>query len=205
MDSDPWVPATPSGEDYRVRRSQTIPPPRSLPTILVVGVAGMLVFAAVLFESPKSSPPPTCGLECGFLFSWGTPVNDSGSSSSGCGGTVARYCYSIEIAGAGGSLRIYNMNLSLQLLSGAALPWPSPPHSDIVWLLSPRNGSPVAAFNTTSFGWIVVGNYTGIVAAGYSIVIITGGVGSPYGLRGDDLVFHGINGVTATVPSNAFP
>lgn len=172
--------------------------------ILAAGVAGMLVFVAVLFESPRAAPAPSCGLDCGFGFSWGTPINESGRSVSGCGGTVTRYCYSIEIAGTS-SLSTSNVNLSLQSSVGTGIPWPPLPRPDTVLLISPENDLPEATFNTTTFTWMLYGNFTGLVSGGDSVEIITGGIGVDYGLRGDQLVLHGVNGISWTVPSNAFP
>ena len=143
------------------------------------------------------------------LFAWGTPLNDTGATPPiGCPSVITgHYCYSIEIARSGGSLRTSQMNLSLRSSVGAGLPWPKGSSPDVIWLVSPLDGYPVVAtFDTTTFSWTLLGNFTGVVGAGYTVVVITGGTGASYGLLGDQLEAHiqGVNG-SATIPSNSFP
>ena len=173
-------------------------------------VVAMLVSVAVLVEWPASTPPPPqCGLDCGLGFSWGTPFNDTGQPPPlSCPSVVAgNYCYSIEIAGSGGTLTTSEMNFSLRAPAGAFVPWPSGPNPDVIWLVSPFDGYPVVAqFDTSTYLWSLYGNFTGAVWAGYTVVVFTGGAGSYYGLQGDQLeaLIAGVNG-NATIPSASFP
>ena len=183
--------------------------PRWIPGVFVCFVVGMLAFVVVLVELPATPPPPPCGLDCGMMFAWGSPMNDTGATPPiGCPSEITgRYCYSIEIAGSGGSLQTSEMNFSLRSSVGAAVPWPTGANPDVIWLVSPSNGYPVVAtFDTTTFSWTLLGNFTGALGGGYTVVVITGGTGASYGLLGDELEAHiqGVNG-SATIPSNSFP
>lgn len=182
---------------------------RWIPAIFVCFVVAMLAFVVVLVELPPTPPPPPCGLDCGLGFAWGTPLNDTGATTPiGCQSVmIGHYCYSIEIAGSGGSLRTSEMNFSLRSSVGSVVPWPTGSNPDVVWLVSPVGGYPVVAtFDTTTFSWTLLGNFTGAVWAGYTVVVITGGTGASYGLLGDELEAHiqGVSG-SATIPSNSFP
>ena len=176
---------------------------RGFRAIVVASLVAMLLFALALFELPTSTPLPACGgFDCSSMFSWGTPMNQTGSAPPGCPLVSGHYCYTIEIVGA--NLNVRNMNLSLATVNGT-IPWPSIPASDTVSLLSPEYGAPVAYFDTATFSWTTDGNFTGVVGGGFTIVVFTGGTGATFGLRGDTLVLHGANGATLTVPSNTFP
>jgi len=182
--------------------------PRWIPAIMVGSVVVMLLFVAALVESPTSPPPPPCGLDCGILFSWGTPFNDTGPPPPvGCPSAITgHYCYSIEIAGDGGALPTSAMNFWLRSSVGVRIPWPAGSNPDVIWLVAPYDGYPVVAqFDTITSSWTLYGNFTGTVSGGFTIVVFTGGTGSVYGLQGDQLVFEGTDGYSATVPSNSFP
>jgi len=179
---------------------------RALFTIVAVAVA--VAFAAIALAASPGPAPSNPGTPTGpFGFAWGQPLNESGTSAPGCPATVGHYCYSVEIVmiGAGAPTTVLQMQLSLRSAGGAAIPWPETPASDLVSLISPVSGAAVSVYDTATSSWTLVGNFTGAFGAGYTVAVFTGGSGAAYGLLGDELVYTGVNGVTGTVPSAAFP
>jgi hypothetical protein len=170
--------------------SYTIAPAGSFTATRSVGtvvVAGADVNVSVSFSSPQP---------LGTDFSWGSPLNESGATPTGCA-SAALYCYVIEIAGAGGGVGTSNIQLSLRDAAGAAVPWTT----DTISLTSPTVVSPVATYNTTTASWTLVAPFTGALSGGFTIAIQPSATTHAAGLLGDQLVAIGVNGFAGTVPS----
>ena len=200
-----------SERSWRKARKRAVSP--IIATILLVAIT--VVLAAVLYvlisgltHGPSSAP-------LGTNFSWGSPVNASGTSPTGCGATTAgNFCYSIEIAGS--SVSMSNFVLGLRNTAGATIAMPvstsagvSAPTANQIALISPTSTTPVAWYSTSTSGWTPLGTplFSGSISGGFTIVIfIVHGapVGQTNGLLGDELVAVGTNGYSGTVPSNAF-
>jgi hypothetical protein len=154
----------------------------------------------------ESSPSSQCGTEStpplGTNFSWGIPVNATGTIiENACTMTTGHYCYSIEIAGAGGGITTSNIALSLRSATGATIAWPA---GVSVYLLTPTTATYQSSYSTTSSSWTPVTGFSGTLASGDNIVIYTASTGASQGLLGDSLVAIGVNGYSGTVSSNAF-
>jgi len=137
----------------------------------------------------------------GTNFAWGAPVNASGTTPGGCPSAVGHYCYTIEIAGAGGGVGTSNVLLSLRSALGATVPWPS---GVAISLFSPTNATAVATYATTTNLWTLVAPFAGALESGMTIVIYTASTGAANGLVGDSIVASGANGFSGTVPSALF-
>jgi len=154
----------------------------------------------------------TSGQPLGEWFAWGTPVNATGTTPTGCGvaGAPHAYCYTVETIGA---INVSNFFVELRNPVGANVPWPvsvaggylsTPSNSQIV-LVSPTKAAPVSGYNTTSRSWSNAPGYSGLVSPGFSIVIyLVGTTSVDTGLLGLELLAVGEGGYTGTVPSNSF-
>jgi hypothetical protein len=158
-----------------------------------ITVQGKSQGANVVFESSVSTP-------LGSVFSWGIPVNATGTTAEGCPASSGHYCYSLEIAGAGSGVNISNIALSLRNSAGASVPWPAV----TVSLFSPTSSDSVATYSTSTGTWSLVSPYTGALTGGDTITIYTSSTGAGEGLLGDELVATGQNGFSGTVSSSAF-
>jgi hypothetical protein len=136
----------------------------------------------------------------GSAFSWGIPVNASGTQTIGCGSPTTTYCYAIEIAGAGNGVSTSNVLLTLRNDAGATVPWST---QDTVSLISPTNASVVASYDPASQSWTLTPPFTGQFSSGDTILISTPATESA-GLLGLQLVAVGTNGFSGTVPSVSF-
>lgn len=176
------------------------PPPVLAWTIIAVAVLGALVVGLII---SVPSPPATtgCGLECGLLFSWGTPVNDTGSTGIGCPSVPGHYCYTIEVAGS--AIQLTNLTFSLRGENGSRAPWPYPV-LDSVSLVDPR-GAIVSVYDTADSAWAGPVNSTS-VAGGDTLVIYTPHAGAQYGLFGVSIVavIRSSSGTPASIPSEGF-
>jgi hypothetical protein len=155
---------------------------------------------------PGSATTGTCGssstLPLGTNFAWGTPVNATGTTiENACTMSSGHYCYSIEIAGAGGGITTSNLALSLRNSAGATIAWPT---GVSIYLLTPTTAVYQSSYSTTSESWTSVPGFSGALASGDNIVIYTAATGASQGLLGDSLVAIGVNGYSGTVSSNAF-
>jgi len=157
-----------------------------------VTVSGAPQSISVTFTSPNSKP-------LGASFAWGSPINDSGTTISGCPSSTDHYCYSIEIAGA--AVSTSNVQLELRSDIGNVAPWPA---GVTVSLFSPTNVSAVATYATSTNLWNLVGPYAGQLAGGFTLVIYTAGTGSAQGLLGVEIVALGTAGYSGSVPSSFF-
>jgi len=168
-------------------------------TILLVAIT--VVLAAVLYVLISGLTHGTGSAPLGTNFSWGTPYNTTGVASTGCGGATTYYCYSIEIAGAGGGVSTSNFQLALRNSVGATVAWPTVTSID---LISPSVVAPVATYSTATNAWTLVAPFTGGIGGGFTIVVQTTTVGSGHGIFGEQMVAIGINGYSGTVPSGSF-
>jgi hypothetical protein len=153
-----------------------------------------------------SSASSQCGAKVtpplGTNFSWGIPVNATGETvENACTMTTGHYCYSIDIAGAGGGITTSNIGLSLRNSVGATIAWPT---GVSIYLLTPTTSVYQSSYSTTNESWTSVPGFSGALASGDNIVIYTAATGASQGLLGDSLVAIGVNGYSGTVPSNAF-
>jgi hypothetical protein len=135
----------------------------------------------------------------GTAFSWGSPINDTGVTISGCPSSSGHYCYSIVIAGASGGVGTSNIALELTNIAGATVTWPT---GITISLFSPTNASAQATYDTTNSSWALVPPYDGALSAGFTLVFYTADTSS--GLLGLRLAAIGLNGFSGTVASLAF-
>jgi flagellin-like protein len=186
---------------WRKARKRGVSP--IIATILLVAIT--VVLAAVLYVLISGLTHGTGSAPLGTNFSWGQPVNATGTIVEDACPAVAspatHYCYSIEIAGAGGGVTTSNFQLALRNSAGATIAWPAVTN---VYLLSPTVATHVASYSTSGAAWTNVGTFTGTISGGFSIAIYTTGVGAGAGLLSDQLVAIGTNGYSGTVPAGAF-
>jgi flagellin-like protein len=201
-----------NARSWRKARKRGVSP--IIATILLVAIT--VVLAAVLYVLISGLTHGTGSAPLGTNFSWGTPVNVTGITTTGCGvvGTAPAngYCYSIEIAGA--SVTTSNVVLALRNVAGATIAWPvaatgvstaSPTPASQISLISPTSAAPVAFYNTGTSGWTLSTGFTGAISGGFSIVIfLVGSSGHSGGLLGDEIVAIGASGYSGSVPSNSF-
>lgn len=162
-----------------------IPDPRTAEAL----VNGSNVSIRILFN----------GVPLGTVFSWGTPVNASGTTSPGCGPPTTQYCYSIEIAGAN-RISTSNVLLSLQSDFGATVGW-SP--EDVVSLFTPTNASAVATYDPSLGMWSLFSPFSGQLSGGDTLWISTPATESA-GLLGVEIVAVGESGYSGSVASTPF-
>jgi len=184
-----------SERSWRKARKRAVSP--IIATILLVAIT--VVLAAVLYVLISGLTHGTGSAPLGTNFSWGQPFNASGTTPTGCA-SAALYCYSIEIAGAGGGVSTSNFQLALRNSFGATVGWTT----DTISLISPSVATAVATYSTATSSWTLVGTFTGTIAGGFSIVIQPSAATHAAGLLGDQLVAIGLNGYSGTVPSAAF-
>ena len=201
-----------NARSWRKARKRGVSP--IIATILLVAIT--VVLAAVLYVLISGLTHGTGSAPLGTNFSWGTPVNVTGITTTGCGGVGTApangYCYSIEIAGA--SVTTSNIVLALRNVAGATVGWPNPtattgmattPSVSQISLISPTSATPVAGYNTGTSGWSLATGFTGAISGGFSIVIyLVGSSGHNCGLLGDEIVAIGASGYSGSVPSNSF-
>ena len=196
---------------WRKARKRGVSP--IIATILLVAIT--VVLAAVLYVLISGLTHGTGSAPLGTNFSWGTPINASSVSTTGCGavGTAHAFCYSIEIAGA--SVTTTNFILELRNSVGATIAWPTAaastatpattPTVSQICLISPTAAGPVATYGTATAGWINAAGFSGSVTGGFTVVIfLVGGAAVNAGLLGYQLVAVGSSGYAGTVPSNSF-
>ena len=188
---------------WRKARKRGVSP--IIATILLVAIT--VVLAAVLYVLISGLTHGTGSAPLGTNFSWGTPVNATGITTLGCA-TTTYYCYTIEIAGAGGGLSVSNFILSLRNTVGSTIAWPASftAAGASIELISPTSVTAIATYAASSSSWTVTAGATGTVGAGYSIVLYGGGhaEGGGYGLLSYELVAVGTSGFSGTVPSSVF-
>jgi flagellin-like protein len=187
---------------WRKARKRGVSP--IIATILLVAIT--VVLAAVLYVLVSGLVHGTGSPLLGSEFTWGTPKNISGASSTGCTGALTTYCLSVEIASAGTSLSTSDFYLGLQAVAGTTLAWPA---MATVSLVSAAPAKVLTTYVLSGTGipqaaWLA----TVPVASGDSVVFqtlhvgATGGVSN--GLSGDQLVAIASNGYSGTVVSNPF-
>jgi len=184
---------------WRKARKRGVSP--IIATILLVAIT--VVLAAVLYVLISGLTHGTGSAPLGTNFSWGSPFNVTSAPPAGASCTA--YCYSIEIAGAGGSIGITNFQLSARNIAGATVPLLA---ADVISLISPSVAAPVATYGVAAAAWSITAagttaGFTGTIAGGFSIVIATAATHAA-GLLGDQLVAIGVNGYSGTVPSGSF-
>ncbi|MGA8303336.1 MAG: archaellin/type IV pilin N-terminal domain-containing protein [Thermoplasmata archaeon] len=164
-------------------------------TILLVAIT--VVLAAVLYvlisgltHGPGSAP-------LGSKLAWGKPKNTSGHSAIGCAAVAGHFCYSIEVASAGGGLSVSSVDLALQNGVGAAVSWPA---GYTVSLVNPSGSTPASTYSITTKAW----SNSAPFASGQTIVLYSASVVGSQGLYGDALVGIGGNGYSGTVSSTVF-
>ncbi|MGB7124802.1 MAG: archaellin/type IV pilin N-terminal domain-containing protein [Thermoplasmata archaeon] len=187
-----------SARSWRKARKRAVSP--IIATILLVAIT--VVLAAVLYvlisgltHGPGSAP-------LGTNFGWGQPDNATGTAIIGCAAATGHYCYSIEIASAGGGITTTSVDLSLRNAAGGTVAWPT--GGVTISLVSPSSTLAIATYSITTNAWAPVGTFSGAFASGQSIVVYTTtGTGSQ-GMFGDALVAIGSNGYSGTVASASF-
>jgi len=179
---------------------------RWVQVVFAIGVVAILSLGLGVVLDPAAPAAPIQSTPTGpFYFAWGQPVNDSGTSQYGCSMSPGIYCYSIEIVSVPGWFNASNLGLSLRNgTHGGPMAWPTSP-PDLVVLFSPATNLSCATYDTATGDWSLSGDFTGTVNGGFTIAIVTGGVGPSYGLAGDQLVYDGVNGASGTAPSAPFP
>jgi len=180
---------------WRAVRKRAVSPMVAM--ILLVAIT--VVLAATLYMLATNLTHGSGAPPLGTAFSWGTPVNASGTKPTGCA-SATLYCYSIEIVGAGGGLRATSFLLYLSNIVGANIGWTT----DTVSLVSPNPNVVVGTYNVTIAAWTFVGSFIGTIGPGYTIVIQPSATTHAAGLLGEELVAVGVNGYSGTVPSSAF-
>lgn len=170
-----------------------------------VTVNGLPVNEQITFVNSSSKTP------LGTDFAWGLPLNATVVSPSPCsagfGFTISvKFCYTIEIAGAGGGVATSNVALSLRYPKGSTAPWPGTGFVQVT-LVSPTVTGDVATYNTSTGTWTDIGTFSGKFTSGITLVIgIAGGqpTGSTGGLLLISLIAIGQNGFAGSVPSSPF-
>lgn len=168
------------------------------------GSLGVVVYLFPYNSSSKSTP-------LGTVFAWGVPINATDASPLPCGVSNGftidvEFCYSIEIAGAGGGVTTSNVVLSLKNSDSATVPWPTL-GSVQVTLLSPMIAGEAATYGPSTGTWTTIGTFNGEITAGMTLLIGIGGgqpAGSTGGFLGVSLVSIGQNGFTGSVSSIPF-
>jgi flagellin-like protein len=194
---------------WRKARKRGVSP--IIATILLVAIT--VVLAAVLYVLISGLTHGTGSAPLGTNFSWGTPVNTTGTAAEGCGTAGAHvFCYSIEIAGS--SVSTSNLNFALRNVAGSTVAWPALTYSTTVGaptttsqisLISPTVSTPVAVYSPTTSGWTLATGFSGAIGGGFSIVVfMVGSTTINGGMLGNELVAIGGSGYSGTVPSNAF-
>ena len=158
-----------------------------------VTVNGGPVSETITFANTSSKPLQT-------VFGWGSPVNATGETMTGCPSAVGRYCYLIVMT-AGLGVSTSNIQLSLRAASGATIAWPA---GVTISLLSPTVRGAVATYSSTTNLWTLNGTFSGALASGMTIVIYTAGTGAANGLFGSGIEATGVNGYTGSVWSSPF-
>ncbi len=128
---------------WRKARKRGVSP--IIATILLVAIT--VVLAAVLYVLISGLTHGTGTAPLGTNFSWGQPVNATGTSPTGCGSASGHYCYTIEIAGAGGGVSTSNFQLALRNSLGSTVAWPT---GVSVYLISPTVATYVASYSTSA-------------------------------------------------------
>lgn len=171
------------------------------------GSGGSLGVVVYLFPYNSSSRSTPLGTD----FSWGLPTNATDASPLPCGVgngfTInVEFCYSIEIAGAGGGVTTSNVVLSLRNSAGDTVPWPAIGSVQVA-LLTPTVVGAVATYSPSTGTWTPIGTFSGEITSGMTLLIGIGGgqpPGSTGGLLGVSLVSVGQNGFTGFVSSSPF-
>jgi len=201
---------------WRKARKRGVSP--IIATILLVAIT--VVLAAVLYvlisgltHGPSSAP-------LGTNFSWGVPVNATGTTTNGCGtsgGATHSFCYSIEIAGS--SVSTSNFVLALRNAAGATVSLPATATVSVDLISPTITASGCVAPGTAAAGcvayagsttgtlgsWTNIASFTGSVTGGFTVVIFTtGGAAVNAGMLGDILVAVGSSGYSGSVISPAF-
>ena len=170
---------------------------------MVLLVASVMVLAAILYVLLTGLTHGPGGVPLGSDFAWGKAHNASGSISTGCpavGAPIAHYCYSIEVAQAGGGITDVAIALALQNPGGTSAGWPV--GGVVISLVSPTNATALATYDVTTNTWTGVAGFGGTLASGQSIVVYT--VTAGVGLFGDSLLAIGSGGFSGTVQSEPF-
>jgi flagellin-like protein len=190
---------------WRKARKRGVSP--IIATILLVAIT--VVLAAVLYVLISGLTHGTGTAPLGTNFSWGSPVNATGTSATGCAATF--YCYTIEIAGAGGGVTTSNFQLALRTSLGSTVAWPASLSGATVangWisLYSPSSANAVATYSVAASAWTNAAGFTGTIGGGFSITLSAQGhaEGNGQGLLSYQLVAIGVNGYSGTVPSSSF-
>ena len=203
---------------WRKTRKRGVSP--IIATILLVAIT--VVLAAVLYvlisgltHGPSSAP-------LGTNFSWGVPINATGTTANGCGTSGAAthaFCYSIEVAGS--SVSTSNFVLALRNAAGATITLNAAvtvsvdlisPTITASGCVAPGTAAPgcvaYAGSTTGTLGsWTNIASVSGGVSGGFTIVIFTTGTataGVNGGLLGDQLVAIGASGYSGSVVSTTF-
>ena len=205
---------------WRKARKRAVSP--IIATILLVAIT--VVLAAVLYvlisgltHGPSSAP-------LGTDYSWGSPTNATATSPSPCtaaNGFVAtfgtganglaaanvKYCYTVQIAGAGGGVSTSSVSFALRSAGGATVAWPAVTVASIS-LLSPTVAGDVAVYNPATATWALTGTFSGVFASGMTVVIGvavgalgTWGQGGLLGISVEAVAGSGFSGV---VTASAF-
>jgi flagellin-like protein len=188
---------------WRKARKRGVSP--IIATILLVAIT--VVLAAVLYVLISGLTHGTGSAPLGTNFSWGTPINATGTTPNGCA-TTTYYCYTIEIAGSGGGVSTSNFQLGLRTSLGSTVGWPTSVTGTggLISLYGVSTTTALATYSVASSSWTNAAGFTGALGAGDTIVIYCAGhaEGAGYGLLSDEIVAIGVNGYSGTVPSNAF-
>ena len=208
-----------NARSWRKARKRAVSP--IIATILLVAIT--VVLAAVLYvlisgltHGPSSAP-------LGTNFSWGSPNNATGTTNTlGCSsgvGITTKFCYTIQIAGAGGGVSTSNVLLSLRNSGGATVAWPTAAGM-VISLLSPTSSGVLASYCAAATqavatgvpacasagSWSAVSSFNGVFASGDTIVIAIAAqaAGNTGGLLGIAIEGVGQSGYSGVVTASAF-
>jgi len=181
---------------WRKARKRGVSP--IIATILLVAIT--VVLAAVLYVLISGLTHGTGSAPLGTNFAWGTPVNASGTTPTGCAVATGHYCYTVEVLPNGG-LTTSNIQFSLRNSLGSTIGFPT---GALLYLTSPSTAGILATYTPSSTSWALAAGFNGVIPNGGGIAIYTTGVGAANGMLGDQIVAIGVSGYSGTVPSASF-
>jgi hypothetical protein len=170
-------------------------------SVLANATDGLLAYSPTDYVSQNCQySAPSHGNPLGTSFSWGQPINATGTTPPGCALAIRHYCYEIEVAGS--SVTTSDFTLSLRNSVGAVTSWPI--DGIVISLITPTSISVDATYSVYTSSWTLLPPFTGQVTGGDSIVLYTASAGTGNGLFGEQLVATGANGYSGSVPSGSF-
>ena len=183
---------------WRKSRQRAVSP--IIATILLVAIT--VVLAAVLYvlisgltHGPSSAP-------LGTNFGWGLQVNATGTTPLGCASATAEYCYTLDVASAGGGITTASVTFALHNSVGSAASWPT--GLTTISLVSATTAAIVATYTIATSAWAPAAGFNGAFAPGMSVVLYYATGAGHAGLFGYSLVAVGGSGYSGQVVANPF-